>query len=171
MLSSPVVRLIAALLVLAAAIVFGLGGQWVPMTIALIVGGILIFMHFRLGPVFLALQHLYKGNIAKTEGYLGKVKDPEKLAASHRAYYHFCKGYITMQQNKRDEAREHFRKALDNGLRLGNDKAVAHVSLAQIYVQEHNKKEAERHLERAKSYKHNEAVTQAIEEVSKQLRI
>lgn len=171
MFSNPVIRLIAAILVLAAAVVFGLANQWVPMTVSLVIGGILVLMHFRLGPVMMALRYLYRGNIAKTKFYLKKVKDPDKLPASHRGYYHFCKGYLTMQQNRRDEAKAHFEKALDGGLRLGNDKAVAHVSLAQLYGQDRNRKEAKRHLEKAETFKYNKAVAQAIEQVKKQLSL
>lgn len=170
MFSNPTVRLITAILVIGAAVVFALGQMWIATVVAFIVGGILLFMHFRLGPVFVALQALYRGNMSRAEDQLRKVKDPSKLPSGHRGYYHFVKAYLAMQQNRRDQAKEQFRLALDAGLKLNNDKAVAHISLADLYLVENNRKDAKRHLEIAQSYKHNQAVAKAIEEVKKRLR-
>ena len=155
--------------VLASAIYLAYVGQWGTALLAGVLLVLLWYVHRRLGPVFMALRKLYKGNVAACEYHLATVKRPNKLPSIQKGYYHFCRGYIAMQRNERDDAVDAFTSALEHGLRLENDRAVAHVSLASLYQQRGTKAKARENLNAAKALKHNKVVAQAIADVERGL--
>lgn len=164
------VRIIAIIVTLAAGIFLLFYQEWLWGGLAIALTAYLAYVQFRLGPVVLGLRYLYRGNVAKCEREIAKVKAPEKVPGKLQGYYYFCQGYIHHHHQRQAEAATAFTKALDKGLRMENDQAVAHVSIAHYEASQGKKAQANKHLKAAKELKHNEAVDRAIQQVEQQLR-
>lgn len=163
------VRTIAIVATLAAGIFLLVYEQWVAGALALALTTYLAYVQFWLGPVILALRYLYKGKVDQCERELRKVKKPHKLPSKLQGYYYFCQGYLHHQHHRLAASAQAFATALDKGLRMENDQAVAHVSIAHFEAMEGKKAQAKKHLKAAKARKHNEAVAAAILKVEQQL--
>jgi tetratricopeptide (TPR) repeat protein len=162
---SAKIQWIAIIATIGAGLIFLYYQQWWQAGLSMAVAGYLIYARMRIGTVYLALRQLYKGNLQKTETYLQKIAQPNKPGRSYRAYDHFCWGYLKMERNDPEGARPHFEQALEYGIRLKNDQAVAHISMANIFVNAGDEGSARFHLEQAENLKHNEVVSRAIERV------
>lgn len=163
------VRIIAIVVTLAAGIFLLLYEEWLAGALALALTAYLAYVQFWLGPVVLALRYLYKGKVDHCERELSKVKKPHKLPGKLQGYYYFCQGYLHHHHHRQAAAAEAFAMALDKGLRMENDQAVAHVSIAHHEAMQGKKAQANKHLKAAKALKHNEAVAAAIRQVEQQL--
>ena len=166
MLPGPL-RIIAVIILSAAARFLLLYQQWFWGSVAVVLSLSMAYIQFRLGPVVSALRYLYRGDTKRCEKELSRVKRPEKLPLQLQGYYHFCQGYLHSQKGNLAIAATAFRTALEKGIRLDNDKAVAHVSIAHAEASSGKKAEARKHLKLAKELPHNEAVAQAITQVER----
>ena len=80
---------------------------------------------------------------AKAEKMLGRIRNPEKsLIKSQLAYYYLLMGMIESQR-KVGKAETLLKKALNTGLRMDQDKALAKLNLAGIALTKRRKKEAQ----------------------------
>lgn len=143
---------------------------WIQGAIALGICGILVLIQVKFGTVQAALKILQKGNMKAAGKLLSKTRRPLMLSSVYRGYYFYANGYIQMDKKDYKEAKDSFEKALIHGLRMENDQAVSHTSLANIYAMESNKKKAKEHLNKAKQLEHNEMVDDAIKKVSNQIK-
>lgn len=116
----------------------------------LLLSGIVVLTLFRHERIILALYHLRKQDMTKAQLQLDKISAPEKLIKSQEAYYHYLNGLISMQQRGIGKSEKYFAKALQLGLRMEEDQAVAKLNLAGIYLSKRKKREAEQYLNQAK---------------------
>lgn len=108
----------------------------------LLLVGIVIFTLFRHELMLLTFFYVRKGNLPKADKILNYIKTPEKtLVKGQVAYYYFLKGLVNSQTNL-NVADKFFRKALNIGLRLDHDKALAKMQLAGVAIQRRRKREA-----------------------------
>jgi len=152
-----------------ASLLFFISGEWLPTLFALLLGAILLAGRMRFGRVYRALRYLYKGDMKRCEAELQKIKKPENLKGSEKAYYHFCQGYLYSTSSHPNKALEEFERALAAGLKLPNDQAVAHVTRADILIRQNKKNEAQAELEKAEKLRHNKVVEKAIERLKAKL--
>jgi len=117
---------------------------------------ILALTHFLFGNVWAAFATLRKGEVLEAELMLGTIKYPQWLARSPKAYFHFTKGMIDLQNKKLSDANLHLQKALKLGLRTPNDHALASLNLAHIHFVKKDKKQAKIFLEKAKNFAPND---------------
>ena len=164
------IRILAIIVTLAAGVFLLFYQEWIWGGLAIGLTAYLAYVQFRLGPVVLGLRYLYRGNVAKCEREINKVKRPDKIPGKLQGYYYFCQGYIHHHHKRQAEAAAAFASALEKGLRMENDQAVAHVSIAHYEASQGKKAQANKHLKAAKELKHNEAVDSAIQQVEQQLR-
>lgn len=164
------IRILAIIVTLAAGVFLLFYQEWIWGSVAIGLTAYLAYVQFRLGPVVLGLRYLYRGNVAKCEREINKVKHPDKIPGKLQGYYYFCQGYIHHHHKRQAEAAAAFASALEKGLRMENDQAVAHVSIAHYEASQGKKAQANKHLKAAKELKHNEAVDSAIQQVEQQLR-
>ncbi len=164
------IRILAIIVTLAAGVFLLFYQEWIWGGLAIGLTAYLAYVQFRLGPVVLGLRYLYRGNVAKCEREINKVKYPDKIPGKLQGYYYFCQGYIHHHHKRQAEAAAAFASALEKGLRMENDQAVAHVSIAHYEASQGKKAQANKHLKAAKELKHNEAVDSAIQQVEQQLR-
>lgn len=130
----------------------GIGSAWYFYLTALI----LLATHFLFANVWSAFATLRKGNPLEAELMLTKIKKPQWLARSPKAYFHFTKGMIDLQNKKLGEAELHLLEALKLGLRTPNDNALTALNIAHIHFVRKERTKARKYLEKAKSFAFND---------------
>jgi hypothetical protein len=104
---------------------------------------IVLFTYFKNERILIALYHMRKNDVSKAEKALAGIRTPEKsLVKSQLAYYYLLMGMIESQR-KVGKAETLLKKALNTGLRLDQDKALAKLNLAGIALTKRRKKEAQ----------------------------
>ncbi len=145
---------------------FGLGSAWY----LYVASFLLIITHFLFGTVGLAFARLKKGKLDEAEALLNQTKKPEWLSKKHKAYYHFTKGMIGMQQKDLETGKKHLSLALGGTLRNDKDRALVTLNLAHIAFVQKEKSDCKTLLEKAKSYKTNDLmIKEKIKELEEAL--
>ena len=104
---------------------------------------LVLFSYFRNERILWSLYHMRKQNLDKAEKVLLGIKNPEKsLIKTQLAYYYLLMGMIESQR-KVGKAETLLKKALNTGLRMDQDKALAKLNLAGIALSKRRKKEAQ----------------------------
>ena len=104
---------------------------------------LVVFSYFRNERILWSLYHMRKQNLDKAEKVLLGIKNPEKsLIKTQLAYYYLLMGMIESQR-KVGKAETLLKKALNTGLRMDQDKALAKLNLAGIALSKRLKKEAQ----------------------------
>ena len=94
--------------------------------------GLVLSTYFRNERILLSLWHMRKNDVAKAEKALAGIRNPEKsLIKGQLAYYYLLMGMIESQR-KVGKAETLLKRALNTGLRLDQDKALAKLNLAGI---------------------------------------
>lgn len=141
----------------------------------ILIGGVVLFTFFKNEMLLLAFWFLRKQDFVKAGKYLGYIKHPDtSLLKSQQAYYYYLKGLIDSQNqngNFLTSAEKNFRKALDLGLNMDHDKAMASLQLAAILMSKARKQEAQRLLTQAKKLDKSKMLTDQIKEMQKQLKM
>ena len=105
----------------------------------LLLSTIFIFLYFRNEIILLAFLRMRKQDMAGTEKWLSKIKNPEAaLVTKQQGYYNYLQGILQSQKNL-TQAEKFFRKALKLGLNMDYDVAMAKLSLAGIAMQKRRK--------------------------------
>jgi hypothetical protein len=105
--------------------------------------GLVLFTYFRNERILYALYHMRKSDMEKAEKALLSIKDPEgALIKTQLAYYYLLMGMIESQR-KVGKAETLLKRALNTGLRMDQDKALAKLNLAGIALTKRRKKEAQ----------------------------
>lgn len=140
--------------------------------------GILLFilslvcvgLYLRHEYMILALFQLRKKNIAKAKKILLKIRQPEKaLIRSQVAYYYFLMG-ITEVDNNINLCEKYMYRALDIGLRMKHDKALAHLNLSMISLRKRQKRKAISHIEKAKKFDTSKMLSEQIRMVRQNIK-
>lgn len=118
------------------------GNIWsgVFITLLAIILGLMVFRSLRLMMAFLQLRGQ---KMEKAQRWLDRVKNPEKLWKSQEAYYYYLVGLTQSQAQSITQAEKSFKKAVNTGLRMDHDKAVAKLNLAMIALSKNRPREAQ----------------------------
>jgi len=135
-------------------VVEGIGSSWY----LYLAGFLLLLTHFLTSNVSAAFMLLRGGDLDKAEQLIDQVKKPEWLLKRHRAYYHFTKGMIAAQRNAIPQAKQHLSQALEIGLRTPTDNALAAINLSNFAFQAKDRAEAQKYLDKAKTYKTSDLI-------------
>lgn len=131
---------------------------------------IFIFLYFRNEIILLAFFRMRKQDLAGTEKWLSKIKNPESaLITKQQGYYNYLHGIIHSQTNL-TKAEKYFRRALKLGLTMDYDVAMAKLSLAGISMQKRRKREATILLNEAKKLDKNNMLTEQIRMMQQQMK-
>ncbi|MDO5104937.1 DUF2892 domain-containing protein [Capnocytophaga sp.] len=129
-----------------------------------------VFLYFRNEFILLAFFRLRKQDFAGTQKWLSKIVEPETaLIKKQQGYYNYLHGIIYSQINL-TQAEKFFRKALDLGLTMDYDVAMAKLSLAGIMMQKRRKREAQELLAEAKKLDKQNMMTEQIKMMQQQLK-
>lgn len=136
----------------------------------LLLAGLITLSIFRNEMIMIAFYYMRKGDIKNAEKFLNKIKHPEKLVKSQEAYYYYLNGLVETQLRGMNKAEKFFKMALNTGLRMKNDQAVANLNLAGIYLAKRNKKVATHYLQEAKKADKHKLLSEQIKEFEKHMK-
>lgn len=116
----------------------------------ILLAGIPVLFHFRNERILIALWYARKQDFVKAERQLDAIGHPEQtLIKGQLAYFYFLRGLMTSQTNL-SKSETWMKKALNTGLRLKQDRALAKMQLAAMAMTKRKKKEAQILLTEAK---------------------
>jgi tetratricopeptide (TPR) repeat protein len=109
-----------------------------------------IFLYFRNEFILLAFFKLRKQDFDGAKKWLDKIKNPEAaLIRKQQGYFNYLHGLMVSQTNL-NQAEKFFKKAIELGLTMDMDLAVAKLNLAGIALSRRRKIEATNLLNEAK---------------------
>lgn len=101
-----------------------------------------IFLYFKNEYILLAFLRLRKQDFPGAQKWLNKIKNPEgALVKKQQGYYNYLNGLMVSQTNL-NQAEKFFKKAIELGLSMDLDLAVAKLNLAGIAMSRRRKLEA-----------------------------
>jgi hypothetical protein len=117
---------------------------------------IFLFLYFRNEFILLAFLQLRKQNFEGAKKWLAYIKNPEgALITKQQGYYNYLNGLLVSQTNM-IQAEKFFKKAIQLGLSMDQDLALAKLNLAGIALSRRRKLEASQLVNEAKKLdKHN----------------
>ncbi|KPM33190.1 Hypothetical protein I595_92 [Croceitalea dokdonensis DOKDO 023] len=164
------IKLVIAALIIAFAIYQFFEGYVGNGIFLILLSGIFIFLYFRNEIILLSFLRMRKQDLAGTEKWLSKIKNPESaLVKKQQGYYNYLHGIIYSQKNL-TTAEKYFKKALSLGLNMDYDVAMAKLSLAGIAMQKRRKREATTLLHEAKKLDKNNMLTDQIKMMKEQMK-
>lgn len=99
-------------------------------------------LYFRNEYILLAFLQMRKQNFPGAQKWLSKIKNPETaLIRKQQGYYNYLQGLMLSQTNL-NQAEKFFKKAIELGLNMDMDLAVAKLNLAGIALSRRRKMEA-----------------------------
>jgi len=109
-----------------------------------------IFLYYKNEYILLAFLKLRKQDFEGAKKWLDKIKNPETaLVRKQLGYYNYLHGLMTSQTNL-NQSEKYFKKAVELGLNMDMDLAVAKLNLAGIAMSRRRKIEATALLNEAK---------------------
>ena len=116
----------------------------------ILLAGIFVLFYFKNEFILLAFLQLRKQNFAGASKWLSYIKNPSSaLITKQEGYYNFLQGIMVSQSNI-TQAERYFKKALDLGVNMDHDTAMAKLQLAGIAMTRRRKIEANKLLTEAK---------------------
>jgi tetratricopeptide (TPR) repeat protein len=145
------IKIVLAVLMIAFAIYLFIDGGNVGNGIFLILLSLIpIFLYFRNEYILLAFLKLRKQDFPGAKKWLDKISNPETaLVRKQQGYYNYLNGLMLSQTNL-IQAEKYFKKAIELGLNMDMDLAVAKLNLAGIAMSRRRKMEATNLLNEAK---------------------
>ncbi|MEN9336475.1 MAG: hypothetical protein RLZZ500_1462 [Bacteroidota bacterium] len=99
-------------------------------------------LYFRNEYILLAFLQMRKQNFPGAQQWLSKIKNPDTaLIKKQQGYYNYLQGLMVSQTNL-NQAEKFFKKAIELGLNMDMDLAVAKLNLAGIALSRRRKLEA-----------------------------
>ncbi|KAB1069393.1 DUF2892 domain-containing protein [Tamlana haliotis] len=115
----------------------------------ILLAGIFIFLYFKNEFILLAFLKLRKQDFDGAKKWLNRIKNPEAaLVKKQQGYYNYLHGIMVSQSNM-NESERYFKKAIELGLSMDHDLAMAKLNLAGIAFSKRRKQEATRLLNEA----------------------
>lgn len=116
----------------------------------ILLAGIFVLLYFKNEFIILAFLKLRKQDFDGARKWLGYIKNPQAaLVRKQQGYYEYLHGLMLSQTNV-NQAEKHFKKALELGLSMSTDVAIAKLNLAGVAMMRRRKLEATNLLNEAK---------------------
>lgn len=111
---------------------------------------IFVLLYFKNEMILLAFWKLRKQDFDGAKKWLDKIGNPQaNLTQKQQGYYHYLHGLMTAQTNM-NQSEKYFKKAIQLGLSMKQDIAMAKLNLAGIAMTKRRKREAQMLLKDAK---------------------
>jgi predicted Zn-dependent protease len=157
-------------------LIFGWGiyqfatGHWGNGIFFVLLAGIPLLSYFRNERIILALWHLRSQKMDKAEKALAGINNPEQsLIKSQLAYYYLLTGMIESQRGI-GKAETILKKALNTGLRLKQDQALAKLNLAGISLAKGRMREAQILLQEVKKLDEKGVLDEQVKFMKQQMK-
>jgi len=136
----------------------------------LLLAGIFVFFYYKNEILLLVFLKLRKQDFAGADKLLTKIKNPSAaLIQKQEGYYNLIKGIITSQTNL--TASEKFlKKAVQLGLSMDHDLAMAKLQLAGIAMTKRRKREATNLMAEAKKLDKHGMLKDQIKQMKEQMK-
>lgn len=123
---------------------------------------IFIFLYFKNEFILLSFLKLRKQDFEGAKSWLNKIKNPSSaLVKKQEGYYNYLNGVMVAQTNMND-AEKYFKKALNLGLSMDHDIAMAKLNLAGIAFSKRRPLEAKQLLSEAQKLDKRGILTEQI---------
>jgi len=130
----------------------------------------IVLLYFKNELIIMAFLKLRKQDFAGSQKWLDKIKNPEStLVRKQQGYYYYLNGLLVVQSNL-NQAEKHFRKAIELGLNMNADLALAKLNLAGIAMTKRRKFEATTLLSEAKKLDKQNILKEQIAQMKQQLK-
>ena len=166
---SNIVRLIIACVIMGAGVTLCAFGFWGWGITVFLLGGIALLTFFFNENMLLAQFYLRKENSEKAEAVLVKITDYEKqLYKGQHGYYNLLVGLIESRKAPL-KSEKFFKKALQLGMGMSHNTALAKLSLAVISMAKLYNREAEMYLKDAAKDDKNKLLADQIKMMKGQM--
>lgn len=167
---SKIIRLSLAGLTLAWAIWQFVEGNIGNGILIVLLSGLFVLSYFRNERILIAFWFIRKNNFERAKKVLSGIKSPDKsLTKGQRAYFYFLNGLMEAQSNM-NKSESFMRKALNIGLRMKHDRAMAKLNLAGIAITKRRKREAMVLLSEVKKLDERGLLTEQVKMVKQQMK-
>ncbi|WP_297516765.1 DUF2892 domain-containing protein [Flavobacterium sp.] len=127
-------------------------------------------LYFRNEFILLAFLQMRKQNFPGAQKWLSKIKNPETaLIRKQQGYYNYLQGLMVSQTNL-NQAEKFFKKAIELGLNMDMDLAVAKLNLAGIALSRRRKMEATNLINEVKKLDKQGMLKEQISMMKEQLK-
>jgi tetratricopeptide (TPR) repeat protein len=131
---------------------------------------IFVFFYFKNEFILLAFLRLRKQDFEGAKKWLGKIKNPTNaLVKKQQGYYNFLQGIMVSQTNM-NEAEKYFKKAVEFGLSMDHDLAMAKLNLAGIAFSKRRPQEAQKLLGEAQKLDKRNLLAEQIKMMKQQMK-
>ena len=139
--------------------------------VVVILSAIPILLFFKNEYILMAFWFLRKQNMVKAASWLTKITNyKSQLHKSQYGYFHYLQG-LTLAQDNPSKVEPFMRKALEYGLNMKHDRAMATLNIAAGAMQKGRRQEAKNLLEEAKKLDTAGMMTDQIKMLKDQLKM
>ena len=136
----------------------------------ILLSGIPIFLYYKNEFILLAFLKLRKQDFAGAKKWLAYIKNPETaLVRKQQGYFNYLHG-IMLSQTNLIQAEKYFKKAIELGLNMDMDLAVAKLNLAGVALTRRRKLEATNLLNEAKKLDKQNMLKEQITMMKEQMK-
>ena len=129
-----------------------------------------LLIYFKNEFLILAFFQLRKQNMIGAEKWLNKIRNPKSaLITKQQGYYNYMRGLIISQTNM-NQAEKFFRNAIDLGLNMDHDLAMAKLNLSGILFTKRRKVEAQKLLKEAQELDKQGILKEQIKMMKNQMK-
>lgn len=131
---------------------------------------VFIFFYFKNELILLAFLRLRKQDFVGAKKWLDKIKNPKAaLVKKQQGYHNYLNGIMVSQTNM-NEAEKYFKKAVNLGLSMDHDLAMAKLNLAGIAFTKRRKQEAQKLLTEAEKLDKRGMLNDQIKMMKQQMK-
>ncbi|NQX84409.1 MAG: DUF2892 domain-containing protein [Flavobacteriaceae bacterium] len=136
----------------------------------ILLAAIFIFLYFKNEYILLAFLKLRKQDFDGANKWLDKIKNPAiALTTKQQGYFNYLKGIMVSQTNM-NEAEKYFKTAVNLGLSMDHDLAMAKLNLAGIAFSKRRKQDAQKLLAEAEKLDKRNMLGDQIKMMKQQMK-
>ncbi|MDR2206115.1 MAG: DUF2892 domain-containing protein [Flavobacteriaceae bacterium] len=136
-----------------------------------VLSAIPILLFFKNEYILLAFWQLRKQNMTKAAVWLSKIVNYKSmLHKSQYGYFYYLQG-LSLAQDNPAKVEPFMKKAMEYGLNMKHDRAMATLNLAAVAISKGRKQEGQRLLEEAKRLDTSKMMTEQIKMMKDQLKM
>jgi len=136
----------------------------------ILLSAIPVFLYYKNEFILLAFLKLRKQDFAGAQKWLAYIKNPETaLVRKQQGYFNYLHG-IMLSQTNLIQAEKYFKKAIELGLNMDMDLAVAKLNLAGVALTRRRKLEATNLLNEAKKLDKQNMLKEQITMMKEQMK-
>jgi len=136
----------------------------------ILLSAIPVFLYYKNEFILLAFLKLRKQDFAGAKKWLAYIKNPETaLVRKQQGYFNYLHG-IMLSQTNLIQAEKYFKKAIELGLNMDMDLAVAKLNLAGVALTRRRKLEATNLLNEAKKLDKQNMLKEQITMMKEQMK-